>query len=65
VLQPKFLEQFPNACFHFSSGDGAQRGTFKGVTRSTPSGRWRRSSSKGTACQVKHRITPYKTVFIP
>jgi hypothetical protein len=31
VLQPKFLEQFPNARFHFNSGDGAQRGTFKGV----------------------------------
>jgi hypothetical protein len=31
VLQPKFLEQFPNARFHFNGGDGAQRGTFKGV----------------------------------
>jgi hypothetical protein len=31
VLQPKFLQRFPNARFHFNSGDGAQRGTFKGV----------------------------------
>ncbi len=31
VLQPKFLEQFPNARFHFKSGLLAQRGTFKGV----------------------------------
>ncbi len=31
VLQPKFLEQHPNARFHFKSGPLAQRGTFKGV----------------------------------
>jgi hypothetical protein len=31
VLQPKFLEQFPDARFHFKSGPLAQRGTFKGV----------------------------------
>ena len=31
VLQPKFLEQFPNARFHFKSGPGAQQGTYKGV----------------------------------
>jgi hypothetical protein len=31
VLQPKFLEQFPNARFHFKSGLLDQRGTFKGV----------------------------------
>jgi hypothetical protein len=31
VLQPKFLEQFPNARFHFNSGRRAQQGTFKGV----------------------------------
>ncbi len=31
VMQPKFLEQFPDARFHFKSGPGAQRGTFKGV----------------------------------
>ncbi len=27
----KFLEQFPNARFHFNSGRQAQQGTFKGV----------------------------------
>ncbi len=31
VLQPKFLEQFPNVRFHFKKGRPAQRGTFKGV----------------------------------
>ncbi len=31
VLQPKFLEQFPNARFHFKKGRLAQQGTFKGV----------------------------------
>ncbi len=31
VLQPEFLEQFPNARFHFKSGRLAQQGTFKGV----------------------------------
>jgi hypothetical protein len=31
VLQPKFLEQFPNARFHFNSDRLAQQGTFKGV----------------------------------
>jgi hypothetical protein len=31
TVQPKFLEQFPNARFHFKSGPLAQRGTFKGV----------------------------------
>jgi hypothetical protein len=31
VLQPKFLEQFPDARFHFKNGLLAQRGTFKGV----------------------------------
>jgi hypothetical protein len=31
VLQPKFLEQFPDARFTFKHGPGAQRGTFKGV----------------------------------
>ncbi len=31
VLQPKFLEQFPNARFHFKKGRPGQRGTFKGV----------------------------------
>jgi hypothetical protein len=30
VLQPKFLEQFPNVRSHFNSGLD-QRGTFKGV----------------------------------
>jgi hypothetical protein len=30
VLQPKFLEQFPDARFHFK-GPLAQRGTFKDV----------------------------------
>jgi hypothetical protein len=51
VLQPKFLEQFPNARFHFNSGDGAQRGTFKGVWLNKEHTEWalERSSSKGTA----------------
>jgi hypothetical protein len=31
VLQPKFLEQFPNARFHFNSGRLDQQGMFKGV----------------------------------
>ncbi len=31
VLQPKFLEQFPDARFHFKSGRLDQQGTFKGV----------------------------------
>ncbi len=31
MLQPKFLEQFPNARFQFKTGPPAQRGTFKGV----------------------------------
>jgi hypothetical protein len=31
VLQPEFLEQYPNARFTFASGPPAQRGTFKGV----------------------------------
>ncbi len=31
VLQPEFLERFPNARFDFHAGPGAQRGTFKGV----------------------------------
>jgi hypothetical protein len=31
VLQPKFLEQFPDVRFHFKSSNLAQRGTFKGV----------------------------------
>ncbi len=31
VLQPKFLEQFRNARFHFKSGLLDQQGTFKGV----------------------------------
>jgi hypothetical protein len=31
VLQPEFLQQFPNARFHFNSGRPAQQGTFKGV----------------------------------
>jgi hypothetical protein len=31
VLQPEFLEQFPNARFDFRSGAFAQRGTFKGM----------------------------------
>ncbi len=31
MLQPKFLEQFPDARFHFKNNNLAQRGTFKGV----------------------------------
>ncbi len=31
MLQPKFLELYPNARFHFNSGPAAQRGTFKGL----------------------------------
>ncbi len=31
MLQPKFLEQFPDVRFTFASDPGAQRGTFKGV----------------------------------
>jgi hypothetical protein len=31
VLQPEFLEQFPDARFHFNGGLLDQQGTFKGV----------------------------------
>ncbi len=50
VLQPEFLEQPPDARFHFKSDSTSrERSRACGSTRSTPSGRWRRISSKGTA----------------
>jgi hypothetical protein len=53
VLQPKFLEQFPNARFHFKSGPLAQRGTFKGVWLDEDEGVW--------ALERRSRLAPRRS----
>ncbi len=56
VLQPKFLEQFPNARFHFKSGRIDQQGTFKGVWLNAERTEW--ALEKEQQWRYAHRRQP-------